>query len=161
MINIQNRINIMNTKSIVENINRRFSSDFGWPEGFIVAKETADGGFTLKIGRSDIQFDAEGNHVGGGTDLTNTWDVNIVKNDNDPIETKVIEVISRQMGLKENTITMKSTIESIGMDSLDEVELEIALEEEFGIDVSDEYFEAVTTIQDIVDLVVKKTRNKG
>jgi hypothetical protein len=74
----------MNTKSIVENINKRFSKNFGWPEGFVRATETKDGGFCLYIGYGDVQFDKEGNHIGGGTDLTNEWDIKIKRNDSLP-----------------------------------------------------------------------------
>ena len=70
----------MKTKTIVERINHRFSSSFGWPEGFVKATETKNGGFILQIGWGDVQFDKEGDHVGGGTDLTNRWIVDIKEN---------------------------------------------------------------------------------
>lgn len=59
----------MNVENVVEQINGRFSPTFGWPEGFIKARVTAEGGFSLRIGWSDVQFRANGSSVGGGTDM--------------------------------------------------------------------------------------------
>lgn len=60
----------MDIANIVEAINGRFSPQFGWPEGFVKARVTADGGFTLCIGWGDVQFRADGSSVGGGTDMS-------------------------------------------------------------------------------------------
>lgn len=59
----------MNFEKIAKGINKRFSPDFDWPEGFVQARQTTDGGFSLQIGYSDIEFDKEGNLIGGGTNL--------------------------------------------------------------------------------------------
>jgi hypothetical protein len=54
---------------LAEQINGRFSSIFGWPEGFVVAEPTPEGGLKLSIGWNDIQVRKDGSSVGGGTDM--------------------------------------------------------------------------------------------
>ena len=63
------------------------------------------------------------------------------------IKQKVKEVIAKQLGKKESEITDDASfIEDLGADSLDTVELIMQFEEEFGIEISDEDAEKLTTV---------------
>lgn len=68
---------------------------------------------------------------------------------------KVKEVIVDQLGIEdEEKITMETTfIDDLGADSLDVVELIIALEEEFGIEIPETEAEKVVTVGDVVDYI--------
>ncbi|HPU44139.1 MAG TPA: acyl carrier protein [Dictyoglomaceae bacterium] len=70
---------------------------------------------------------------------------------------KVRKIIVDQLRVDENLVTMDSSIqEDLGADSLDAVELIMALEEEFGIDVQDEDAEKFKTVGDVVRYIEKK-----
>ncbi|HPU44130.1 MAG TPA: acyl carrier protein [Dictyoglomaceae bacterium] len=70
---------------------------------------------------------------------------------------KVKKIIVDQLRVDENLITLDSSIqEDLGADSLDAVELIMALEEEFGIDVQDEDAEKFKTVGDVVRYIEKK-----
>ena len=70
------------------------------------------------------------------------------------IQAKVIQIISEQLGKDESEITMSSHfIEDLDADSLDTVELVMALEEEFEVDIPDEAAEKITTVQSAVDFI--------
>ncbi|MCH1520416.1 MAG: acyl carrier protein [SAR324 cluster bacterium] len=72
------------------------------------------------------------------------------------IQAKVIQIISEQLGKDEAEIKMNSHfIEDLDADSLDTVELVMALEEEFGVDIPDEAAEKITTVQSAVDFIVE------
>ena len=72
------------------------------------------------------------------------------------IQAKVIQIISEQLGKDESEIKMSSHfIEDLDADSLDTVELVMALEEEFDIDIPDEAAERITTVESAVDFIVK------
>ena len=72
------------------------------------------------------------------------------------IQAKVIQIISEQLGKEESEIKMSSHfIEDLDADSLDTVELVMALEEEFEVDIPDEAAEKITTVQSAVDFIVK------
>lgn len=72
------------------------------------------------------------------------------------IQAKVIQIISEQLGKDESEIKMISHfIEDLDADSLDTVELVMALEEEFGVDIPDEAAEKITTVQSAVDFIVE------
>ena len=68
---------------------------------------------------------------------------------------KVKEVIVDQLGIEDDEkITMETTfIDDLGADSLDVVELIIALEEEFGIEIPETEAEKVVTVGDVVDYI--------
>ena len=69
---------------------------------------------------------------------------------------RVIKIISEQLGKDESEIKMNSHfIEDLDADSLDTVELVMALEEEFGVDIPDEAAEKITTVQSAVDFIVE------
>ena len=66
---------------------------------------------------------------------------------------KVKGVIVEQLGVAEGNITMKASfIDDLGADSLDIVELIMALEEEFDIEIPDSDAEKVVTVGDVVEL---------
>ncbi len=70
------------------------------------------------------------------------------------VETKVKEIIVEQLGVTPDEVTNEASfIEDLGADSLDTVELVMAFEEEFGIEISDEDAEKIKTVQDAVSYI--------
>lgn len=73
------------------------------------------------------------------------------------IEEKVIEIIVEQLDVtREECVPEASFIEDLGADSLDLVELIMAMEENFGIEISDEELQKIRTIQDAISYIKKK-----
>ncbi len=71
-----------------------------------------------------------------------------------PIEQRVKDIIVEQLGVKpEQVIPAAKFIEDLGADSLDTVELVMALEEEFGIEVPDEQAEKLQSVGDVIKYV--------
>ncbi len=67
---------------------------------------------------------------------------------------KVKKIIAEQLGVSEDQITDEAKfIEDLGADSLDQVELIMALEEEFGADIPDEDAEKMTTVGKAVEYI--------
>ena len=67
---------------------------------------------------------------------------------------KVKEIVVQQLGVAEEQVTQEAKfIEDLGADSLDQVELVMALEEEFGADIPDEEAEKLTTVGDAVKYI--------
>lgn len=74
------------------------------------------------------------------------------------VEDRVKECIVKQLGVNEEEVSLEaSVIDDLGADSLDIVELLMALEEEFEITIPDEDSESITTVKEIVDYVKEKT----
>ncbi|MGK5092050.1 acyl carrier protein [Deltaproteobacteria bacterium TL4] len=72
------------------------------------------------------------------------------------IEDKVVATISEQLGIERSDITMDSNfVDDLDADSLDIVELVMALEEEFGLTIPDEDAEKITTVQAAVDYITQ------
>ncbi|MGD9604927.1 MAG: acyl carrier protein [Bacilli bacterium] len=70
---------------------------------------------------------------------------------------KVRKLIAKELNLKEEDIKLESKItEDLGADSLDAVELIMAIEDEFGVQVSDEAAQNIRSVGDIVNLLEKK-----
>lgn len=70
---------------------------------------------------------------------------------------KVKEVIAQELMVDEENITMESTIrEDLGADSLAVVDLVMALEDEFNVEIPDEDLENIKTVKDIVDYLTDK-----
>ncbi len=73
------------------------------------------------------------------------------------IEQRVIEIIADQLGEpKENITPEKSFVDDLGADSLDVVELIMALEEEFGIEIPEEDAEKIKTVGDAINYIKEK-----
>jgi len=70
---------------------------------------------------------------------------------------KVKTMIAEQLDLEEGKITRETTFEDIDADSLDVVELVMALEEEFDLDIADEEVENIKKVGDIVDYIEERT----
>lgn len=67
---------------------------------------------------------------------------------------KVKKIIVEQLGVAETSVTMEASfIDDLGADSLDIVELVMALEEEFDIEIPDADAEKVVTVGDVVDYI--------
>jgi acyl carrier protein len=76
----------------------------------------------------------------------------------DEIVSKVTKIISEQLGKDESEINLESHfIDDLDADSLDTVELVMALEEEFSIDIPDDASEKITTVQSAVDFIRSST----
>ena len=72
------------------------------------------------------------------------------------IQATVVKIISEQLGKDVSEISMSSNfIEDLDADSLDTVELVMALEEEFEVDIPDEAAEKITTVQSAVDFITE------
>ena len=70
------------------------------------------------------------------------------------VESKVKGIIAEQLGVAEDEIKITSSfIEDLGADSLDTVELVMAMEEEFEVEIPDEEAENIKTVQDAVNFV--------
>ncbi|MEW5009092.1 MAG: acyl carrier protein [Cycloclasticus sp.] len=70
------------------------------------------------------------------------------------IEERVKKIVAEQLGVKEEEVTNEASfIDDLGADSLDTVELVMALEEEFDCEIPDEQAEGITTVQEAIDYV--------
>ena len=72
---------------------------------------------------------------------------------------KVKQIISEQLGVDESEVTPSaSVVDDLGADSLDQVELVMALEEAFDLEIPDEDAEKIRTVQDAVDYIDKHAK---
>lgn len=73
------------------------------------------------------------------------------------IEEKVKDIIIEQLGVNAEQVTINASfIEDLGADSLDTVELVMAFEEEFGVDVPDEDAEKLQSVGDVIKYIEEK-----
>ena len=74
------------------------------------------------------------------------------------VVSRIKKVITNHLGVKEDKVTENAKfIEDLGADSLDQVELVMAFEEEFKCEIPDESAEKIITVKDAIDLVKAKT----
>ena len=72
------------------------------------------------------------------------------------VEEQVKKIVAEQLGVKEETVTNEASfVDDLGADSLDTVELVMALEEEFECEIPDEEAEKITSVQQAIDYVVQ------
>lgn len=72
----------------------------------------------------------------------------------DEIFEKVKKIIVEQLGVSEDSVTPEASfIDDLGADSLDIVELIMALEEEFDLEIPDEDAEKIVTVNDVIDYI--------
>jgi acyl carrier protein len=70
------------------------------------------------------------------------------------IEERVRKIVVEQLGVKQEEVTIEASfVDDLGADSLDTVELVMALEEEFGTEIPDEDAEKITTVKLAVDYI--------
>ncbi len=74
------------------------------------------------------------------------------------IEERVKKIIAEELGVDEEEVTPDATfVEDLGADSLDTVELVMKLEEEFGVEISDDDAEKILTVQQAVDYIKERS----
>lgn len=72
------------------------------------------------------------------------------------IDERVKQIVAEQLGVDEEQVTEDASfMDDLGADSLDTVELVMALEEEFDIEISDEDAEKIQTVKDAIDYINK------
>jgi acyl carrier protein len=69
------------------------------------------------------------------------------------VDDRVKKIVVEQLGVKEEVTNEASFVDDLGADSLDTVELVMALEEEFECEIPDEEAEKITTVQQAIDYV--------
>jgi acyl carrier protein len=73
------------------------------------------------------------------------------------VDERVKKIIGEQLGVEEDEVTPEASfVEDLGADSLDTVELVMALEEEFGIEIPDEDAEKILTVGKALDYIKEK-----
>jgi acyl carrier protein len=77
-------------------------------------------------------------------------------------ESRIMKLIESQSGISEQDIKPESRLaDDLGFDSLDDLELVMAIEDEFEIDLPDEEIEAAKTVQDVFNVVAKHAGQKA
>lgn len=77
------------------------------------------------------------------------------------VEEKVKAIIAEQLGVKPEEVTTEASfVDDLGADSLDTVELVMAFEEEFSIEIPDEDAEKITTVGEAIKYIDEKTASK-
>ena len=70
---------------------------------------------------------------------------------------RILKIIAEQLGIEESQVTPeKKIVEDLGADSLDTVELVMAFEDEFGIEIFDEDAEKCSTVQEVIDMLTPR-----
>jgi acyl carrier protein len=77
------------------------------------------------------------------------------------VEEKVKQIIVEQLGVDEGEVTPNASfVDDLGADSLDTVELVMAFEEAFDIEIPDEDAEKIRTVKDAIDYIDKNAKSK-
>lgn len=72
------------------------------------------------------------------------------------VEKKVKEIVCEQLDVSEEDVVLAASfVDDLGADSLDQVELIMAMEEEFDVSISDEDAEKMSTVQNAIDYIMK------
>jgi acyl carrier protein len=75
------------------------------------------------------------------------------------VEEKVKQIVVEQLGVEEDEVTPKASfVDDLGADSLDQVELVMAFEEAFDVEIPDEDAEKIRTVQDAIDYIGKHAK---
>jgi acyl carrier protein len=75
------------------------------------------------------------------------------------IEERVKKIVAEQLGVKLEDVTNEASfVDDLGADSLDTVELVMALEEEFELEIPDEEAEKISTVQNAIDYIVANSK---
>ncbi|MFQ5580556.1 MAG: acyl carrier protein [Nitrospiria bacterium] len=73
------------------------------------------------------------------------------------VDDRVKKIISEQLGVEEGEVVLDASfVDDLGADSLDTVELVMAFEEEFGIEIQDEDAEKILTVQNAIEYIKEK-----
>ena len=76
--------------------------------------------------------------------------------DKSQMQSKIVDIIANQLGVEKDVITPEANVvDDLGADSLDVVELVMALEEAFDLEIPDEDAESIRTVKDIFDYLEK------
>lgn len=73
------------------------------------------------------------------------------------IHKRVVRILSEQLGVRENEVLLHVTSDDLGGDSLDNVEITMALEEEWEAEFPDEVFENVSNVRDVIEMILRET----
>lgn len=77
------------------------------------------------------------------------------------IEQRVKKIVAEQLGVEEEKVANEASfVDDLGADSLDTVELVMAFEEEFGMEIPDDEAEKITTVQQAIDYIIEHTKEK-
>lgn len=78
------------------------------------------------------------------------------------VEERVKQIVVEQLGVKEDEVSNDASfVDDLGADSLDTVELVMALEEEFECEIADEAAEKITTVQEAVNYIEAELASRG
>ncbi len=78
--------------------------------------------------------------------------------DRNAVSQKVIKIVSEKLGIDEKQVTESSKlVDDLNADSLDLVDLVMAVEEEFGVKIDDSNLEKISTVKDVVDYIISNS----
>lgn len=69
------------------------------------------------------------------------------------VQEAIVAIVAEQLSKKKEEIDAAATLDSLGMDSLDRVEVVMRIEEEFGVELSDEKVDTICTLDDLIAYV--------
>ena len=73
------------------------------------------------------------------------------------VKAKIVKIVADHLGIEEEKVTEEASfIDDLGADSLDTVELVMAFEEKFGIEIPDDAAETIQTVQNAIDYIENK-----
>lgn len=79
--------------------------------------------------------------------------------DRNALESKIVDIVTNQLGVEKEAVTPEAhVIDDLGADSLDVVELVMALEEAFDVEIPDEDAEKIRTVKDIFDYLAQAVK---